>query len=137
MRDFTQNEVKLLSDAVAGISEVASIEFKRKCLAEITVKTDVVLDGRSKIRSIGDGKCWVNVSAVGNAKKKCVYIKIGTSGVRFDVVTNGWKVSEWRYLVGTIVKLAVSYSNYARAISIDLDVMSKLTKSNLTIVSGL
>lgn len=134
MRDFTQNEVKLLSEAVAGISEVASIEFKRKSLAEITVKTDVVLDGRGKVRSIGDGKCKATISAVGVLKKKCAYINIGTAGVRFDVTTTGWKISEWRYLVGTIIKLAVSYSNYARTISIDLAVMSKLTKSNLTIL---
>ena len=130
MRDFTQNEVKLLSEAVAGISEVASIDFKRKCLAEITVKTDVVLDGCGKIRSIGDGKCKATISAF----KKCAYITIGSPGIRFDVATNGWKISEWRYLVGTIIKLAVNYSHYARTISIELDVMSKLTKSNLTIL---
>ena len=133
MRDFTQNEVKLLSEAVAGISEVASIKFKRKSIAELTVKTDVALDGRGKIRSIGDGKCMATISAVG-VFKKGAYINIGTTGARFDVATTGWKISDWRYLVGTIVKIAVSYSNYARTISIELDVMSKLTKSNLIIV---
>lgn len=133
MRNFTQNEVKLLSEAVAGISEVASIEFKHKSLAEITVKTDVVLDGSGKVRSIGDGKCKATITSVGIFRKG-TYINIGTTGVRFDVATTSWKISEWRYLVGTIVKIAVGYSNYARTISVELDVMSKLTKSNLIIL---